>query len=55
MSLRYSGTQGNAFIVIASQLTLELPNAREIWEHEGSHKCHCIFDLLIGIFDLKSS
>ena len=37
MSLRYSGTQGNASIVIASQLTLELPNAHEIWENEGFH------------------
>ena len=32
MSLRYSGIQSNASIVIASQLTLELPNAHEIWE-----------------------
>ena len=37
MSLRYSGTQGNASIVIASQLTLELPNTHEIWENEGFH------------------
>ena len=37
MSLRYSGTQGNTSIVIASQLTLELPNAHDIWENEGFH------------------
>ena len=55
MSLRYSGTQGNASIVIASQQTLELPNAHEIWENDGFHLCRCIFDLPIGIFDLKSS
>ena len=35
MSLRYSGTQGNASIAIASQLTFELPNAHEICENEG--------------------
>ena len=37
MSLRYSGTQGNASIVLASQLILKLPNAHEIWKNEGFH------------------
>ena len=37
MSLRYSGTQGYGSTVIASQLTLELPNAHEISENEGFH------------------
>ena len=36
MSLRYSGTQGNASIVIASLLTLELPNTHEIWKMRAS-------------------
>ena len=45
MSLKYSGTKGNASIEIASQLTLELPNAYEIWENDGFHYDVAVFSI----------